>query len=745
MKRFLMVLLCLVLSFSLFATGGKVAVVLSGGGARGFAEVAVFEKMEEYGIPVDMVLGTSMGALLGSLYSVGYSPKGIDELVKTHDLSNILLQMPVEDPFPLPEPFKNRRDNVFTLGFSKKGLGSAPGVLGDQKLLALLNECYAKVEGITDFDKLPIPFRAVSTNAATGGRIVYDHGSLVTAVRSSISLPMVFAPYPQDDGSLAMDGGMSDNLPIQLAKDLGADFVVAMDVNALQRLTPEEMNTFSAVASQCLVITTQTNSLAQYKTADILLFPEVGNFGTLAFDRYDQILQKGRDICEANDDAFKKLAEEVQAAGRTLVVKSPDRESEYTAIKPKIIEKVMVINRSSTDPAQKPMEATFHDFVGRTFDDDARKDLSSFLDRIRVVYQLSSITYTVVMGQDDGHIILNIGYNTFDVPQYRLTLGGSSSAGFSNNTPSSFGWFRFDAILNMEFTNLTKQGLDMRLWFRQDNASSFGFRLGMPFVSRGGQTFGLHALAEVQEGGLSVLTNTAYGDRYAPLDVGVVAKSGFGYQYADMLRINIDGLFTWTNIHQTGKNAILPGASMDIVWDSLKQKVFIQNGTRFDLLAVCGWENAQTFRRQYRIAFRQDISIRPEFQGVSWSVSASCMRFTPNLNDSYLEIGGILGIPGYSLATLRQDTVLASLSWRYRLGTLFGCPFFLSETLGGGIFNPEDPFNGEYLEGGMFSSGIDWDVGLLNVVVFETPAGNYGVGFGLSAKLKFSIAIGVFD
>ena len=140
---------------------------------------------------------------------------------------------------------------------------------------------------------------------------------------------------------LVMDGGMSDNLPIQLAKDLGADFVVAMDVNALQRLTPEEMNTFSAVASQCLVITTQTNSLAQYKTADILLFPEVGNFGTLAFDRYDQILQKGRDICEANDDAFKKLAEEVQAAGRTLVVKSPDRESEYTAIKPKIIEKVM--------------------------------------------------------------------------------------------------------------------------------------------------------------------------------------------------------------------------------------------------------------------------------------------------------------------------------------------------------------------------------------------------------------------
>jgi NTE family protein len=201
--------------------------------------------------------------------------------------------------------------------------------LGDQKLLALLNELYANVEGITDFDQFPVPFRAVATNATTGERIVYDRGSLVTAVRSSISLPMVFAPYPQDDGNLAMDGGMSDNLPIKLAKDLGADFVVAMDVNALQRLSPKEMDTFSAMAMQTLVIVTQTNSLSQYKYADILLFPEVGNFGTLAFDKYEQILQQGRDICKKNDQSFRELANEVQAAGRKLEVKNPDRSGSY--------------------------------------------------------------------------------------------------------------------------------------------------------------------------------------------------------------------------------------------------------------------------------------------------------------------------------------------------------------------------------------------------------------------------------
>jgi NTE family protein len=149
----------------------------------------------------------------------------------------------------------------------------APRSAGGPKLLALLNELYANVEGITNFDQLPVPFRAVATDAISGERIVYDHGSLVTAVRSSISLPMVFAPYPQDDGSLAMDGGLTDNLPIELAKELGADFIVAMDVNALQRLTPKEMNTFSAVAIQSLVLVTQTNSFSQYEYADILLFP----------------------------------------------------------------------------------------------------------------------------------------------------------------------------------------------------------------------------------------------------------------------------------------------------------------------------------------------------------------------------------------------------------------------------------------------------------------------------------------
>ncbi|MFA6892088.1 MAG: patatin-like phospholipase family protein [Sphaerochaetaceae bacterium] len=745
MRRILAVCICVIMTSSLFATGGKVAVVLSGGGARGFAELAVFEQMERYGIPVDMVLGTSMGALLGSLYSVGYSPKEIDALIRSHDLSNILLQSPVEDPFPFPSAFSSRRDNIFTLGFSQKGLGSAPGVLGDQKLLALLNELYANVEGITDFDQFPVPFRAVATNATTGERIVYDRGSLVTAVRSSISLPMVFAPYPQDDGNLAMDGGMSDNLPIKLAKDLGADFVVAMDVNALQRLSPKEMDTFSAMAMQTLVIVTQTNSLSQYKYADILLFPEVGNFGTLAFDKYEQILQQGRDICKKNDQSFRELANEVQAAGRKLEVKNPDRSGSYVTIAPRIIEKVAVKNRSATKMDRAPGEKNFEAFVGRVLDDDTRKDLTAYLDRIRVSYQLSSVSYNVTLGSDARHVVLTIGYNAFDVPQYRLTLGGWSSVGFSNNTPGGRGWFLFDALLNLDFTNLTSKGLGVRLWFRQDNASAIGASVFVPFFSEGGQYFGAHTDIEYQYGGLSVLTHFAYGNRNAPLDKGTSIKTGVRYRYADILGIDLDGGLSWTNVHQEGKSVFFPSISLGVVMDTIKEKAFTRNGLRFDFLAVTGWENCETFRYQYRMAFRRDLVIKDEYQGLEWSVSLDHMRMTADLNGSFVDLGGLEGIPGYSLATLRQDSILASVSWHLRLGTVFGVPFFIVETVKGGAYNDEDPFEGRYLSGSMFSSGVVWDVGLFSGVAFETPFGNFGAGFGLSAKKRFSFVLGVYD
>ncbi|MCI2103468.1 MAG: patatin-like phospholipase family protein [Sphaerochaeta sp.] len=745
MKRALVTLLVLLLAASVFGAGGKVAVVLSGGGARGFAELAVFEKMEEYGIPVDMVLGTSMGALLGSLYSVGYTPGEIDALVRSYDLTNILLQAPVEDPFPLPSAFAPRRDNIFTLGFSKDGIGSSPGVLGDQKLLALLNELYANVEGITNFDQLPVPFRAVATDAISGERIVYDHGSLVTAVRSSISLPMVFAPYPQDDGSLAMDGGLTDNLPIELAKELGADFIVAMDVNALQRLTPKEMNTFSAVAIQSLVLVTQTNSFSQYEYADILLFPEVGDVGTLAFDRYEYILQKGRDICDAHDEAFRNLAKEVEAAGRTLEVKDPQRTGSYVTIAPRTVEKVVVRNRSTTTTEQAPTEANFQNFIGKSFDDQERKELTAYLDRIRVSYQLSSITYNVTMGSDSQHIVLNIEYHTFEVPQYRLTLGSWSSAGVSNNTPGGVGWFLFDAMLNLDLTSLTEKGLNVRLWFHQENASALGASVTLPFFSKGGQSFGMHSSVELKYGGLSLKTNYAYGNRYASLDQGVDIKTGANYRYADILGVDLDGGLQWVYVNQSGSHLFMPYLSVGMVMDTAREKAFTRKGIRLDVLASYGWGGEGTNRYQSRVSIRQDVVLKPEHQGLRWALSANHMRMQPELSASYVDIGGLCGIPGYSLATFRQDSLTASVSWHLRLGTIFGSPFFIVESLSGGLFNPEDPFQDSVLSSGVFSSGIDWDVGAFSGVAFETPLGNYGVGLGLSVKGKFSLVIGVYD
>jgi hypothetical protein len=197
-----------------------------------------------------------------------------------------------------------------------------------------------------------------------------------------------------------------------------------------------------------------------------------------------------------------------------------------------------------------------------------------------VSYQLSSVSYNVTLGSDARHVVLTIGYNAFDVPQYRLTLGGRSSVGFSNNTPGGRGWFLFDALLNLDLTNLTTQG-DWAPGCGSGRImpAPFGASVFVPFFSEGGQYFGAHTDIEYQYGGLSVRTHFAYGNRNAPLDKGTSIKTGVRYRYADILGIDLDGGLSWTNVHQEGKSVFFPSISLGVVMDTIKEKSIYEKWT----------------------------------------------------------------------------------------------------------------------------------------------------------------------
>ncbi|MBQ0040361.1 MAG: patatin-like phospholipase family protein, partial [Treponema sp.] len=252
-KRFLSIYMIFILASLAFARP-KVALVLSGGGAKGIAEIPLLEAIEKEGIRPDMVLGTSMGALIGALYASGYTPKEIRETILSLNYFDILSERPMTMERVPPEAFSQRSNSDMALSFSimEKRIGSAPGIIGDQKILCELNNHMSRVLAIDDFDRLPIPFRCVATDVSSGEAIVVKSGSVVEAVRASISLPAVFTPAPVGDGRYTMDGGLRNNLPVKLARDMGADIVIAMDVASVTDMDPKELTDMGSITEQLI-------------------------------------------------------------------------------------------------------------------------------------------------------------------------------------------------------------------------------------------------------------------------------------------------------------------------------------------------------------------------------------------------------------------------------------------------------------------------------------------------------------
>jgi len=292
-KKLSLLLVCIFSLAQAFAVYPKVALVLSGGGAKGLAELPVMQALEEAGIPIDFVCGTSQGALEGGLYASGYSPQEIMNLFQRDDIMALLLTSPYSSEEEVPYLFRDLKRNLVTIGVSDKGFGDAPGFIGDQNLVNYMSSKVVKVEGITDFSKLPIPFAALTTNASTSEGVVLKSGSLVDALRASMSLPVAFTPYILQDGTICMDGGMVDNLPVSIAKEWGADIIIAIDVSSGDLKKAGDYSSLSGVINQTITLATFHGREESQKEADLLILPDVSSFSTLDYTDANRLYQKG--------------------------------------------------------------------------------------------------------------------------------------------------------------------------------------------------------------------------------------------------------------------------------------------------------------------------------------------------------------------------------------------------------------------------------------------------------------------
>ena len=235
----------------------KVGIVLSGGGAKGVAHIGALKVIEEAGIPIDYVVGTSMGAIVGGLYSIGYTPQQLDSIVNAQDWKYLLSDALDPETTLLSEKLREEQYLLSVPIAGKSAHVSDAGIIKGRNISRLLSELTVGYHDSVDFNKLPIPFACVSQNIVNGEQIVFHNGILATAMRASMAIPGVFTPV-RKDSMILIDGGMINNYPVDVARSMGADIIIGVDVqNNLKGI--DKLNSAPDILSQIIDLTTKNN------------------------------------------------------------------------------------------------------------------------------------------------------------------------------------------------------------------------------------------------------------------------------------------------------------------------------------------------------------------------------------------------------------------------------------------------------------------------------------------------------
>ena len=284
----------------------RVGLVLSGGGAKGIAHVGVLEALEEAGVHIDYITGTSMGALVGGLYSIGYTTEQLAEIVHSNDFNEFFQDRKQRRYSSNYEKLTGERTLV-SFPMSRRGISLPPGVITGQKIYTFFSRLAWHVSTERNFDNFPIPFAAIATDLETGEASVFRSGYLPDALRASMSIPSVFTPIEIDD-RIYVDGGLIRNLPVQDAIDMGANYIIAVDAGS--RLEDRTgLQSLTAILNQTISFRIRDNVEQQRSLADYYVdIEDVRIFSTNDFSEAEAILRVGRNAGQEHLQFFKEIA-----------------------------------------------------------------------------------------------------------------------------------------------------------------------------------------------------------------------------------------------------------------------------------------------------------------------------------------------------------------------------------------------------------------------------------------------------
>ena len=341
MKRIYLLILLLSASMMLQAQNDtirpprlKVGVVLGGGGAKGASHIGALKYIEEMGIPVDYVAGTSMGSIIGGLYAMGYSPEELTQLISNMDWSAYIGNK-IDRPMMSEEARQRNSTMVLNVPFSLENIykrdpnanfiSQLPSAyVNNSSLINLFNDLCVGYQEEMDFNDLPIPFACVATDMITGKEVVLREGSMPTAMRASMAIPGVFSPVEIGDKVL-VDGGLVNNFPADVLQDMGADIIIGIEVTSTKDITSHDLKSLPQLFARLVTNSTSTKREENRALCYVHIIPDVSGFGMLSFtpDAIDTLV--GRGYKRANDyrDQFLAIKKAVDASaghpvGKTL-------------------------------------------------------------------------------------------------------------------------------------------------------------------------------------------------------------------------------------------------------------------------------------------------------------------------------------------------------------------------------------------------------------------------------------------
>ncbi len=635
----------------------KIGLVLSGGGARGAAHVGVIKVLEEMRVPIDVIAGTSMGALVGAAYASGTPITELEERLVKADWADLLTDSsPREDRSFLRKEEDQARLLKLEFGVKKDGLHLPAGAISGQKLDGLFSRITRFAPGNVDFDNLPIRFRAVGTDAESGKMVVFDRGRLADVMRASMSVPGAVAPF-EINNRIYLDGGLTRNLPVDVARQMGVNIVIAVNIGS-GLLKRDELQSIVGVSLQMISILTEQNvgaSLATLQSTDLLIAPKLDTIGSTDFTRASEAIKIG-------EEAARAIAAKLNALSVPSLAYAKYRESMQARLGKPVtnddtIEQIRIVGLERAN--EEELKRTIGVKEGDKVD---FKAIDVGISRAFGTGYFERVNYAL-LNEGDRQILAIIAREKQWGPNY-LRIGLSLAA-------DTVGEGRFNMLFSSQLTQFNSAGAEWRNDLQIGRDRRFASRFFQPLSA--GSIFNVTPGIEFSRRPIDIYQD---GKRLAQYDV---SSSAFGLDLGvDLGRNTIARLGIVRGIDNANVNigaTSFPnydvrqgGIKFRMLYDNLDNPSFPGEGrlARIDYYASSSRIGATSNYRKVEVNYADQISF-------GRSTFAAAVRYGRRFGDplpifDQFSLGGFLQLSGFRPGELLGESVtFGRLSYYRRL------------------------------------------------------------------------------